>query len=163
MIASLLILVALRVNSVPRIAVFEYTGETSPDAISTWNIFVDRIQHHGALPDAGARSDRRLQPVSAQRVLDVLGQDFIRTARAKGLTRRQAWSNTVCTPRADPDGDAVRLRGWAAWSPARCSSKIFGWHGMGEWFVQGCTVHQRHRGDGGLLRRDGAAGRCCRI
>ena len=32
-------------------------------------------------------------------MLDVLGSDFIRTARAKGLTRRRRCSSTGCAPR----------------------------------------------------------------
>ena len=45
-IANLLILAALRVNSVLGVQLFEYTGETSPDAIGgAWNQFVDRVQH----------------------------------------------------------------------------------------------------------------------
>ena len=45
-IANLLILGALRVNSILGVQLFEYTGETSPDAVGgAWNQFVDRLQH----------------------------------------------------------------------------------------------------------------------
>ena len=45
-IANLLILGALRVNSILGVQLFEYTGETSPDAVGgVWNQFVDRLQH----------------------------------------------------------------------------------------------------------------------
>ena len=32
-------------------------------------------------------------------MLDVLGSDFLRTAQAKGLTRRRRCSSTACAPR----------------------------------------------------------------
>src|SRR4029078_2658749 len=45
-LANLLILAALRVNTVLGVQLFEYTGETSPDAVGgVWNQFVDRVQH----------------------------------------------------------------------------------------------------------------------
>ena len=45
-LAGLLILVALRVNSILGVQLFEYTGETSADAVGgPWNKFVDRLQH----------------------------------------------------------------------------------------------------------------------
>ena len=74
------------------VQLFEYTGETSPDAIGgAWNQFVDRVQHL-VLPTftlaLGAIAGYSRYQRNA--MLDVLGQDFIRTARAKGLTRRRA-------------------------------------------------------------------------
>ncbi|NBQ41680.1 MAG: ABC transporter permease [Mycobacteriaceae bacterium] len=91
-IANLLILAALRVNSVLGIQLFEYTGETSPNvAGGVWNQFVDRLQHL-VLPTLtlALMAIAGYSRYQRNAMLDVLGQDFIRTARAKGLTRRQA-------------------------------------------------------------------------
>jgi peptide/nickel transport system permease protein len=72
-------------------------------------------------------------------MLEVLGQDFIRTARAKGLTRRRALFKhglrTALIPMATlfAYGIAGLVTG------AVFTEKIFGWHGMGEWVVQGIT------------------------
>ncbi len=69
-------------------------------------------------------------------MLDVLGQDFIRTARAKGLTRRRALFKhglrTALIPMATlfAYGIAGLVTG------AVFVEKIFGWHGIGEWYVQ---------------------------
>jgi peptide/nickel transport system permease protein len=100
--ANLLILAALGVNNVAGIRIFEYTGETSPDAIGgAWNQFVDRVQHL-VLPSftlaLGAIAIYSRYQRNA--MLDVLGQDFIRTARAKGLSERRvilghAWRNSL--------------------------------------------------------------------
>ncbi len=93
-LANVLILGALRVNSVFGVQLFEYTGETSPDLVGgagVWAQFVDRLQHL-VLPTftlalAYTAGYSRYQRFA---MLDVLGQDFIRTARAKGLSRRRA-------------------------------------------------------------------------
>lgn len=91
-VANLLILGALRVNWAVGIQLFDYTGETSPGvAGGVWDRLGDRLQHL-ILPSltlalAAAAGFSRYQ---RNAMLDVLGQDFIRTARAKGLTRRRA-------------------------------------------------------------------------
>jgi peptide/nickel transport system permease protein len=138
-IANLLILVALHVNSVLGVRLFEYTGETSPDAVGgAWNQFVDRLQHL-VLPTftlaLGAIAGYSRYQRNA--MLDVLGQDFIRTARAKGLTRRRALFKhglrTALIPMATLFAYAIAQ----LVTGAVFVEKIFGWHGMGEWALQG--------------------------
>jgi peptide/nickel transport system permease protein len=138
-IASLLILVALRVNSVLGVQLFEYTGETSPDAIGGgWNIFVDRIQHL-VLPTLtlALGSIAGFSRYQRNAMLDVLGQDFIRTARAKGLTRRQALVKHGLRTALIPMATLFAYGVGGLVTGAVFVEKIFGWHGMGEWFVQG--------------------------
>src|SRR6478736_9267840 len=141
-IANLLILAALRVNSVLGVQLFEYTGETSPDAIGgTWDQFVDRLQHL-VLPTftlaLGAIAGYSRYQRNA--MLDVLGQDFIRTARAKGLTRRRALFKhglrTALIPMATLFAYSVAV----LFNGAVFTEKIFGWHGVGEWFIQGVAT-----------------------
>ena len=140
--ANLLILGALRVNSVLGVQLFEYTGETSPDAVGgAWNQFIDRLQHL-VLPTftlalGGIAGYSRYQ---RNAMLDVLGQDFIRTARAKGLTRRRALFKhglrTALIPMATlfAYGLSLMVTG------AVFTEKIFVWHGMGEWFLIGIAT-----------------------
>lgn len=85
-IANLLILAALRVNWAVGLQIFDYTGETSPGVSGGAGAhFFDRLRHL-VLPSltlalAAAAGYSRYQ---RNAMLDVLGQDFIRTARAKG-------------------------------------------------------------------------------
>jgi peptide/nickel transport system permease protein len=141
-IAFLLILLALQVNTLLGVQLFEYIGETSPDAVGgAWSQFVDRVQHlvlpTFALALGAAAGYSRYQ---RNAMLDVLGQDFIRTARAKGLTRRQALLKhglrTALIPMATLF--AYSIAGLVTGSVF--VEKIFGWHGMGEWAVQGFTT-----------------------
>ncbi len=141
-IASLLILGANKVNSVLGVQLFEYIGETSPDATGgVWNQFVDRMQHL-VLPTTtlalGAIAGYSRYQRNA--MLDVLGQDFIRTARAKGLTRRQALFKHGLRTALIPMATLFAYGVAGVVTGAVFVEKIFGWHGMGEWVVQGIAT-----------------------
>jgi peptide/nickel transport system permease protein len=141
-LAGLLILAALRVNNLTGVRMFLYTGETSPiPPGGLWDQFVDHLQHL-VLPTLtlallGMAGFSRYQ---RNAMLDVLGEDFIRTARAKGLTRRRALFKhglrTALIPMATLF--AYGISGLVV--GAVFVEKIFGWHGMGEWFVLGIST-----------------------
>jgi peptide/nickel transport system permease protein len=141
-LAGLLILAGLRVNMLTGMHIFQYTGETSPiPPAGLWNQLVDRAQHI-VLPTFTLALGTMAGFSRYQRnaMLDVLGEDFIRTARAKGLTRRRALFKhglrTALIPLATlfAYGVAGLVVG------AVFVEKIFGWHGMGEWVVQGIAT-----------------------
>src|SRR4029077_13950282 len=122
--------------------VFDYTGETSPGVDGgAWPQLLDRLQHL-ILPTltlalGAAAGFSRYQ---RNAMLDVLGEDFIRTARAKGLTRRRALFKhglrTALIPLATLF--AYGISGLVV--GAVFVEKIFGWHGMGEWVVLGIST-----------------------
>jgi peptide/nickel transport system permease protein len=145
-IANLLILAALRVNSILGVQLFEYTGETSPDAgplgqAGAWNQFVDRLQHL-ALPTftLALTAIAGFSRYQRNAMLDVLGQDFIRTARAKGLTRRRALFKHGLRTALIPMATLFAYGVSGLVTGAVFTEKIFGWHGMGEWVVQGIAT-----------------------
>ena len=141
-LAGLLILAALRVNSVLGVQLFEYTGETSPDAVGgTWNQVVDRVQHL-VLPTLtlALMAIAGYSRYQRNAMLDVLGQDFIRTARAKGLTRRQALFTHGLRTALIPMATLFAYSVAGLVTGAVFVEKIFGWHGMGEWVVQGIST-----------------------
>lgn len=141
-IANLLILCALRVNSVLGVQLFEYIGETSPDAAGGWwNQFVDRLQHL-VLPtlSLALASIAGFSRYQRNAMLDVLGQDFIRTARAKGLTRRRALFKHGLRTALIPMATLFAYGVSGLVTGAVFTEKIFGWHGMGEWVVQGIAT-----------------------
>jgi peptide/nickel transport system permease protein len=137
-----MILGALQVNSILGVRLFEYTGETSPDALGgTWNMFVDRLQHL-VLPSFTLALMAMAGYSRYQRnaMLDVLGQDFIRTARAKGLTQRQALFRHGLRTALIPMATLFAYGVSGLVTGAVFVEKIFGWHGMGEWVVQGIAT-----------------------
>lgn len=141
-IANLLILAALRGNSILGVQVFEYTGETSTDAAGgAFSQFVDRLQHL-VLPTLtlALTSIAGFSRYQRNAMLDVLGQDFIRTARAKGLTRRQALFKHGLRTALIPMATLFAYGVGGLFTGAVFVEKIFGWHGIGEWFVQGITT-----------------------
>lgn len=141
-VANLLILGALKVNSVLGVQLFEYTGETSPDAVGgVWNQFVDRLQHL-VLPTftLALSAIAGFSRYQRNAMLDVLGQDFIRTARAKGLTRRQALLKHGLRTALIPMATLFAYSVGGLVTGSVFVEKIFGWHGLGEWVVQGVTA-----------------------
>jgi len=141
-IANLLILGANGINSILGVQLFEYIGETSPNPVTGfWPQFVDRLQHL-VLPTftlalMGTAGYSRYQ---RNAMLDVLGQDFIRTARAKGLTRRQALFRHGLRTALIPMATLFAYGVSGLVTGAVFTEKIFGWHGMGEWVVQGIAT-----------------------
>jgi peptide/nickel transport system permease protein len=140
--ASLLILAALRVNSVLGVQVFQYIGETSVDVGGGWwDQFIDRLQHL-VLPTLtlalGAMAGYSRYQRNA--MLDVLGQDYIRTARAKGLTRRRALFKHGLRTALIPMATLFAYGLAGLFTGAIFVEKIFGWHGIGEWAVQGIAT-----------------------
>jgi peptide/nickel transport system permease protein len=141
-IANLLILGALKVNSVLGFNLFQYTGETTPNiGGGAWGQFVDRLQHL-VLPTftLALASIAGFSRYQRNAMLDVLGHDFIRTARAKGLTRRQALVKHGLRTALIPMATLFAYGVGGLVTGAVFVEKIFGWHGMGEWVVQGITT-----------------------
>lgn len=141
-IANLLILGGLEVNTVLGVQLFEYIGETSPTAVGgPWNQFVDRLQHlvlpTSTLALAAIAGFSRYQ---RNAMLDVLGEDFIRTARAKGLTRRQALFKHGLRTALIPMATLFAYGVAGLVTGSVFVEKIFGWHGMGEWVIQGVAT-----------------------
>lgn len=141
-LANLLILGALRINALFGVQIFSYIGETSAGVTGgPWHQFVDRLQHL-VLPSftlalAAMAGYSRYQ---RNAMLDVLGQDFIRTARAKGLTRRQALFRHGLRTALIPMATLFAYGVSGLVTGAVFVEKIFGWHGMGEWVVQGVAT-----------------------
>ncbi|MDY6998231.1 MAG: ABC transporter permease [Actinomycetota bacterium] len=138
-VANLLILGALKVNTILGVQVFQYTGETSLDVVGgAWNRFVDRLQHL-VLPTftLALASIAGFSRYQRNAMLDVLGQDFIRTARAKGLTRRRALFKHGLRTALIPMATLFAYSVGGLVTGSVFVEKIFGWHGVGEWVVQG--------------------------
>ncbi len=139
-IANLLALGALQVHSLFGIQL-SYTGETSPGVTGLWNQIADRFMHL-LLPTftLALGSIAGYSRYQRNAMLDVLGQDFIRTARAKGLTRRQALFKHGLRTALIPMATLFAYSVGGLVVGAVFVEKIFGWHGMGEWVIQGVST-----------------------
>ncbi|WP_035793624.1 ABC transporter permease [Kitasatospora mediocidica] len=68
-------------------------------------------------------------------MLDVLGSDYLRTAEAKGLTRRRALVKHGLRTAVIPMSTLFAYSFLGILTGATFTETIFGWHGMGEWFI----------------------------
>ncbi|MFG3055098.1 ABC transporter permease [Kitasatospora sp. NPDC048239] len=69
-------------------------------------------------------------------MLDVLGSDYLRTAEAKGLTRGRALVRHGLRTAVIPMSTMFAYSFLGIFTGAAFTETIFGWHGMGEWFIQ---------------------------
>lgn len=138
-LAQLLKFGGLELNAGAGTTVLYFQGEVSPGFRgSAAAELVNRLQHL-VLPTLAIALTQIALYSRYQRsaMLDVLGSDFLRTARAKGLTRRRALFThglrTALIPMATlfAFGFGLLLTG------SVFVERIFGWFGMGDWFVYG--------------------------
>ncbi|HTQ37191.1 MAG TPA: ABC transporter permease [Steroidobacteraceae bacterium] len=117
------------------------TGEITPGlATWSWAGVQDRLAHM-VLPSlvlitAAVAFYGRYQRSA---MLDVLGSDFLRTARAKGLRRGQALVRHGLRTALIPMATFFAYQFALLFVGATFTEKIFGWHGMGEYFVDSVT------------------------
>ncbi|MFI6594806.1 ABC transporter permease [Nonomuraea sp. NPDC050536] len=101
-----------------------------------WGSLVDRLQHlilptitlSLALIAIFSRYQRNM-------MLDVLGADFVRTAMAKGLSRRKALTKHALRTALIPVVTYFAFTFGALLTGATFTEKIFGWHGLGEQLI----------------------------
>ena len=117
------------------------TGEYTPGInFWTWAGLMDRLGHL-VLPTmtlmcVGIAIYSRYQRNS---MLDVLGSDFLRTARAKGLPRSHALIKHGLRTAVIPLFTYFSYQFALLFVGATFTEKIFSWHGMGEYFVDAVT------------------------
>src|SRR3954453_11378785 len=140
-LAVVLEIMAVGFNNAVGSKVFEYTGEFTPGLQGGfWTHAVDRVQHL-VLPSVTLLLGEIAIFSRYQRsaMLDVLGQDFVRTAQAKGLRRRTALLKHALRTALIPAVTYFIYNFGILIVGATFTEKIFGWHGMGEWFVDSVT------------------------
>ena len=144
-IASVLQVIATRVNNTLSAPLFEFTGETGArgDYAGAW--LADRAQHL-LLPTLvlvliNAAFFSRIQ---RNLMLDSLGSDFVRTARAKGLRQSRALMKHALRTSLIPTGTYFAFSVATLFIGATFMEIIFSFHGMGEYGVttiSGQDVH----------------------
>ena len=114
-----------------------YVGEYDPSlAGSAFEVFKDRLAHL-VLPTLGIVLSQVAVYSRYQRnsFLDVMGSDFLRTAQAKGLRRRKALVKHGLRTALIPMTTFFAYSFGLLLTGAAFTEKIYGWHGMGEWFI----------------------------
>ncbi|MFG3437453.1 ABC transporter permease [Nonomuraea sp. NPDC047897] len=140
LLATLLAIATYNVNRGLGFTLIEYTGEYNP-RLSGWDQFLNRINHL-ILPTISLTlgSIAFYSRIQRNMMLDVLGQDFVRTAMAKGLRRRTALTKHALRTALIPSATYFAFAFGTMFTGAIFTEKIFAWHGMGAWLVD--SIHQ---------------------
>ena len=119
------------------------TGEITP-GLEPWSVegIVNRVAHL-ILPTLVLASGAIAYYGRYQRnsMLDVLGSDFLRTAQAKGLRRSTALIRHGLRTALIPMVTLFAYQFALLFVGAVFTERIFGWHGMGEFFIDSVTKH----------------------
>lgn len=144
LLAILLKLYGVKLNNLFGHNVLSNTGEYEPRLAGAgfWVSFGDRLSHL-VLPTLAIALGAIAFYSRYQRnaMLDVLGSDFLRTAQAKGLRRRQALFKHGLRTALIPMATFFAFQFGTLVIGATFTEKIFSWHGMGEWFVDSITTN----------------------
>jgi peptide/nickel transport system permease protein len=141
-VASVLQVIATKSNNATGLRIFEFVGETGPHGSYFGAAFLDRLQHI-LLPTIvlvllNAAFFSRIQ---RNLMLDALGSDFVRTARAKGLRQSAAVMKHALRTSLIPTGTYVAFSIATLFTGATFMEIIFSFHGMGEYGVS--TISQQ--------------------
>ncbi len=139
LIGTLLKFGAMQLNQGAETPLLYFTGEFTPGFQGSWSAaLLDRLQHL-VLPTLAIALGQIALYSRYQRsaMLDVLGSDFLRTAQAKGLTRRKALFKHGLRTALIPMATLFAFGFGLLITGGTFTERIFGWYGMGDWFVYG--------------------------
>ncbi len=127
-VAILLQVLAVQINRSSGYQIFEFTGEGEG--------VLGRLQHL-LLPTlsmslGGIASYSRFQ---RNLMLDTLGADYVRTARAKGLIKRKALTRHALRTALIPMATYFAFALATLFTGAAITERVYGWHGMGEYSI----------------------------
>ena len=135
--AVLLKIGATQLNSVLGFQLISFTGEATPGLGGGFATVLGDRAVHLLLPTISIAAGLIAIYSRYQRstMLDVLQADFIRTARAKGLRRRPAIVKHGLRTALIPMTTLFAFAFLGVLTGATFTEKIFGWNGLGAWFI----------------------------
>lgn len=141
LLAILLKFFGVYLNDKLGFTLFYTVGMNTPELFG-FELFVNSLQHL-ILPTlsvtlGGIAFYSRWQRNS---MLDVLGSDHLRTARAKGLTKREALFKHGLRVAILPMATFFAYSFGLLIAGAAFTESIFGWYGMGEWFIRAVNTN----------------------
>ncbi|MGF3055122.1 ABC transporter permease [Microbacterium sp. YY-01] len=140
-----IVLLAIGFNELVGTRVFFVTGSGSKDVSGFFPFIIDKLQHI-TLPTIALVIVGYAQYHFLQRslLLDNIKADYVRTARAKGLTKPQAVRKHALRPSLIPVATQLAFTIPAVFTGAILTESIFGWNGMGKYFVDTIAKNDIH-------------------
>ena len=135
-LAILIVFFAIEINNATGTRVFYVTGLSSYTGDNAFLALIDFLQHI-FLPTVVLTIITSVGYHLGQRtyLLDEMHADYVRTARAKGLTRKQAIRKHALRASLIPTAVSVAFSIASVFTGAVMTEKIFAIHGMGEYFI----------------------------
>ncbi|MDO4927863.1 MAG: ABC transporter permease [Corynebacterium sp.] len=136
-VASLVVVwAAIKFNQAAGTNIFYVTGSSSPDVTGFFPRLIDFLQHL-ILPTISlvVISYAGYHFLQRSILLDNIDADYVRTARAKGLTRSQAIRKHALRTSIIPVATSVAFSIPGIFTGAIMTETIFGWQGMGQYFI----------------------------
>ncbi len=137
-VASVVVVaVALKINELAGTRIFYVTGASNPQVQGFIPQLIDFAQHL-ALPTISLVIISYAGYHMTQRslLLDNLNADYVRTARAKGLTRGTAIRRHALRTSIIPVATSVAFSIPGIFTGAVMTETIFAWNGMGRYFIE---------------------------
>ena len=143
--ALAVVILAINFNNWVGTRVFFVTGSSSEGVTGFFPVIVDALQHL-ILPTIALVIIGYAQYHFLQRtlLLDNISADYVRTARAKGLTKQQAIRRHALRTSLIPVATQVAFSIPGIFTGAILTESIFAWQGMGRYFlttINGNDVH----------------------
>ncbi|AZA12129.1 ABC transporter permease [Corynebacterium gerontici] len=145
-VASILVVwVAIKINQATGSNIFYVTGSSSVGVEGFFPRLLDFLQHL-ILPTVSLVfiSYAGYHFLQRSMLLDNINADYVRTARAKGLTRAQAVRRHALRTSIIPVATTVAFSIPGIFTGAIMTETIFGWKGMGEYFVSTIQKNDIH-------------------
>ncbi|MDD6694359.1 MAG: ABC transporter permease [Atopobiaceae bacterium] len=135
-LAILIVFFAIEINTASGARIFYVTGLSSYTGDNFLIALLDFLQHI-FLPTVVLTIITSVGYHLGQRtyLLDEMHADYVRTARAKGLTRKQAIRKHALRASLIPTAVSVAFSIASVFTGAVMTEKIFAIHGMGEYFI----------------------------
>ncbi|MEZ2121048.1 ABC transporter permease [Corynebacterium sp. CCM 9203] len=145
-VASLIVVwAAIKINHIAGDNIFYVTGSSSIGVEGFWPSLIDLAQHL-VLPTVSLViiSYAGYHFLQRSLLLDNINADYVRTARAKGLTRGQAVRRHALRTSIIPVATTVAFSIPGIFTGAVMTETIFGWQGMGQYFIQTISRNDVH-------------------
>ena len=145
-VASLVVvLLAIVLNQSLGSTLLYVAGAQSPTISGFWPTVVDRIQHL-VLPTISLTmiSYAGYHLLQRSLLLDNINSDYVRMARAKGLTRQVAIRRHGLRTSLIPVATSIAFAIPALFTGAVLTETIFAWQGMGQYFIQTIRKNDVH-------------------
>jgi peptide/nickel transport system permease protein len=133
-----LVLVAITLNQHLGWTFLHVAGANTPGGVDGfWPGVLDRLDHL-ILPTVNLTLTGYVSWHLTQRalLLDALNADYVRTARATGLTRTQAIRRHALRASLIPTATSIAFTIPAVLTGAIITETVFGWEGMGRYFIE---------------------------